>query len=148
MKIQILPLGLLEKKPLFLVMQREYFDEIDSGEKTEEYRHGGNFYISRFCKSDKTTGKIIAMRNYTSAILQEGYNTGARRMLIEVKKIEYDGEFTIYLGSISERLNFDQSNAPKRKASGEPRKPRKPAKKPKPLQDKLLSRRNKIIKRS
>ncbi|WP_028123260.1 hypothetical protein [Epilithonimonas tenax] len=147
MKIQILPLGPLEKKPLFLVMQRQYFDQIDSGEKTEEYRHGGKFYISRFCKSDKTTGKIIAMRNYTSAILQEGYNPGARRMVIEVKKIEYDGEFTIYLGGVSERLNFDQSNATKRKASAEPRKPRKPTKKPKPLQDKLLSRRNKIINR-
>lgn len=145
MKIKSLSLRSVEKKPLFLVMQREYFDQIESGKKTEEYRHGGKFYISRFCKTDKATGKIIAMRNYTSAILQEGYNPGARRILIEVKKIEYDGEFTIYLGNISERLNFDNKSLKKAKKAKDHTDYSKPVKTSQDLLAKVRNNRRRKI---
>lgn len=114
-----LPLAEPEKKPLYLPMQKVWFDEIETGKKTEEYREGTNHYKSRFFKFDKN-GEPIAVRNYSTVLLQEGYNSGARRMLIEVNSVQYDGDFTIFLGEIIERLNFDRSLAPKRKPLSKP----------------------------
>lgn len=94
-----------QAKPLFLVMQKIWFDEIEKGSKVEEYRDGTEFYFSRLCNRDKT-GKILSLKNFKTAILQEGYHAGARRMKIEISKISYDGDFTIYLGQILERINF------------------------------------------
>ena len=94
-----------QAKPLFLVMQKIWFDEIENGSKKEEYRDGTEFYFSRLCNRDKT-GKILSLKNFKTAILQEGYHAGARRMKIEISKISYDGDFTIYLGKILERINF------------------------------------------
>lgn len=95
-----------QQKPLYLVMQSVWFNEIENGSKTEEYRDGSQFYKSRFCNIDKKTGEIISFKNYKSAILQEGYHAGARRMIIEVEKIELKRDFTIHLGEILERQNF------------------------------------------
>ena len=94
-----------QAKPLFLVMQKIWFDKIENGSKVEEYRDGTEFYFSRLCNRDKT-GKILSLKNFKTAILQEGYHAGARRMKIEISKISYDGDFTIYLGQILERINF------------------------------------------
>ena len=94
-----------QAKPLFLVMQKVWFDKIENGSKVEEYRDGTEFYFSRLCNRDKT-GKILSLKNFKTAILQEGYHAGARRMKIEISKISYDGDFTIHLGQILERINF------------------------------------------
>ena len=94
-----------QAKPLFLVMQKVWFDKIENGSKVEEYRDGTEFYFSRLCNRDKT-GKILSLKNFKTAILQEGYHAGARRMKIEILNISYDGDFTIYLGQILERNNF------------------------------------------
>ena len=94
-----------QAKTLFLVMQKVWFDEIEKGSKIEEYRDGSEFYFSRLCNRDKT-GKILSLKNFKTAILQEGYHKGARRMKIEISKISYDGDFTIHLGQILERINF------------------------------------------
>lgn len=88
-----------EKKPLFLIMQKYWFDEILSGRKDVEFRDDTPFYRSRFIAKD---GKF---RNYKTVILQVGYNTNARRMTVEVKKIILDGDFEIHLGEII-RKNF------------------------------------------
>ncbi|WP_313029473.1 hypothetical protein [Soonwooa sp.] len=135
-----------EKKPLFLVMQKVWFDEIESGNKDIEYRDDTDFYRSRLCKRDKN-GKMIGFRNYKTIILQEGYNAGARRMIIELKKIVLDDIFKIHLGKILERQNFDRANAPKRKPSEKPRKPRQSKKKSLSIQEKLNNRRGKMSKR-
>jgi len=90
-----------QAKPLFLVMQKIWFDKIENGSKVEEYRDGTEFYFSRLCNRDKT-GKILSIKNFKTAILQEGYHAGARRMKIEISKISYDGDFTIHLGQILE----------------------------------------------
>ena len=94
-----------QAKPLFLVMQKVWFDKIENGSKVEEYRDGTEFYFSRLCNRDKT-GKILSLKNFKTAILQEGYHKGARRMKIEISKISYDGDFTIHLGQILDRINF------------------------------------------
>lgn len=95
-----------QQKPLYLVMQSVWFNAIESGEKIEEYRDGSQFYKSRFCNIDKNTGNILSFKNYKTVILQEGYNKGARRMIIKVEKIELKRDFIIHLGQIIERQNF------------------------------------------
>lgn len=95
-----------QEKPLYLVMQSIWFNKIESGEKTEEYRDGTQFYKSRFCNLEKKTGEILSFKNYKTVILQEGYHPNARRMIVEVKKIELKRDFTIHLGAILERINF------------------------------------------
>lgn len=94
-----------QKKPLFLIMQKYWFDMIDKGEKIKEYREGTEFYFSRFCNRDKE-GNILSLKNYKKAILQEGYHKGARRLIVEISKITFDGDFTVHLGAILQRINF------------------------------------------
>lgn len=96
------------KRPLFLVMQKIWFDKIESGEKTEEYRYGTPFYKSRLCKVDKKTGAILSLKNFKTVILQEGYTKDARRMIVEVKGVTLKRDFTIHLGEIIERINFNK----------------------------------------
>lgn len=90
-----------QEKPLFLTMQKVWFDAIENGSKIEEYRDNTPFYKSRLLNKDKK-----AFKNYKTVILQEGYHTDARRMIIEVEKITLNRYFTIHLGRIIERINF------------------------------------------
>lgn len=90
-----------QEKPLFLIMQKVWFDKIESLEKTEEYRSNPEFYQSRLLNKTKT-----ALKNYRTVILQIGYNSDAKRMLVEIEKITLKRDFTIHLGQIIERINF------------------------------------------
>ena len=92
-------------KPLFLVMQRKWFNLIECGEKLEEYRDDTEYYFARLCNRDKA-GNILSLKNYKKAILQEGYHVGARRLIVEIRKITYQNEFIIHIGKILERINF------------------------------------------
>jgi len=97
-----LPIEAIEQeKPLFLIMQKVWFDKIESGEKTEEYRSNTAYYQSRLLNQSKT-----AFKNYRTVILQVGYSTDAKRMIVEVEKITLKRDFTIHLGTILERQNF------------------------------------------
>lgn len=95
-----------QQKPLFLVMQKVWFDQIETGKKTEEFRDGTGFYKSRLCNIDKKTGEITSIKNYKTVVLQVGYHANARRMIVEVKKIDLKRDFTLHLGKIIERQNF------------------------------------------
>ena len=95
-----------QQKPLFLVMQKVWFDQIEKGKKTEEFRDGSVFYKSRLCNINKKTGEIISIKNYKSVVLQVGYHANAKRMIVEVKKIDLKRDFTIHLGNILESQNF------------------------------------------
>ncbi|WP_213279303.1 hypothetical protein [Chryseobacterium indologenes] len=95
-----------QQKPLFLVMQKIYFDDIEKGKKLHEYRDGSTFYKSRLCNIDKKTGEIISIKNYKTVVLQVGYHANAKRMIVEIKKIDLKRDFTIHLGAILERQNF------------------------------------------
>lgn len=90
-----------QDKPLFLIMQKIWFDKIESGEKTEEYRSNTEFYQSRLLNKSKT-----AFKNYRTVILQIGYSIDAKRMTIEVEKVTLKRDFKIHLGQILERINF------------------------------------------
>ncbi|KPE51280.1 hypothetical protein AOB46_11320 [Chryseobacterium indologenes] len=82
-------------------MQKKYFDQIEKGEKIEEYRDDTSFYRSRLLNKAQT-----AFKRYNTVILQEGYHKGARRMIIEVKQVTLNNYFTIHLGKILDRQNF------------------------------------------
>lgn len=112
--------GKPEPKPLFLVIDRENFNEILSGEKTEEYRDLSQHNISRICTTKD--GKITGFRNFKTLKLQEGYHKGARQMIVEITGLTINGCIIIELGQILE-VNFDRTK--------ESPKPRKPPKKPK-----------------
>lgn len=90
----------IEPKPLFLIMEKFWFDEILSGRKKIEYRVNTPFYQSRFFTKDGT------YRNYKNVLMQVGYNADARRMIIEIKKIVLDGDFEIHLGKVISTENI------------------------------------------
>lgn len=86
-----------EPKPLHLVLQRVYFNQILAGTKKSEYREEKPFYNSRFMRDGK-------YRNFSHVDFQEGYQKGARRMKVEIKKIELSNNmYKIYLGRIVEK---------------------------------------------
>lgn len=88
-----------EPKPLHLVLQRIYFDQILAGTKTSEYREEKRFYNSRLMRDGK-------YRNYSHVDFQEGYRKDARRMKVTINKVELrNGIYEIYLGEIIE-TNF------------------------------------------
>lgn len=96
----------IEKKPLFLIMQKKYFDQIEKGQKKKEFRDFTEHYISRLCNRDKA-GEILSIKKYKYAVLQEGYNRGARRLICEIGEISFNGEiFTININEVLERMNF------------------------------------------
>lgn len=86
-----------EPKPLHLVLQRVYFDQILEGSKTSEYRDKKAFYDSRLMRNGE-------YRNFSHVVFQEGYHKDARRMKVEIKKIKLHRNFyEIYLGKIVEK---------------------------------------------
>ena len=89
-----------QAKPLFLILQKIYFDEIIAGTKTKEYRDDSEFYQSRLLTKDRNNFK-----KYDCVIFQEGYNKNARRMTVQIKKVVLKSEFIIYLDQIIEK-NF------------------------------------------
>ncbi len=90
----------VEKKPLYLPIDRVYFNQIELGEKKIEYRDDTPHYRSRFLN------KQGELRNHRVLLLQEGYNEGARRMLVKIRNINHKQQFEIHLGKILERINF------------------------------------------
>lgn len=107
---------------LYLVLKKEYFDEILAGTKTEEYRGFTDHNISRLAVTDEN-GSVLDTRKYKTVKFQNGYSKGAPQMIVEVKEVllEVDEEvdlddpqatltsencnFTIILGKILEKAN-------------------------------------------
>lgn len=89
---------MIEKKPLFLILQKVYFDQILKGTKTKEYRDYTAYYMQRLC--NHKDGKITSFKRYQTVIFQNGYHTGARRITCEIKKISIENCFVIHLGKV------------------------------------------------
>lgn len=105
---------------LYLVLKKQYFDEILAGTKTEEYRDFTDFYINRLCLVDEK-GEILDTKKYETVKFQMGYNKDAPQMIVEVKDVLIDMDedvdldkdmlttencnFTIVLGKILEKKN-------------------------------------------
>ncbi|MCW0510656.1 hypothetical protein [Riemerella anatipestifer] len=106
-----------EEKQLYLVLTREWFNEILSGRKKEEYRAFTDFYIRRLAVIDKD-GDLIDTKKYETVKFQMGYSKTAPQMIVEVKEIliEHDEDagdeqttdncnFVIVLGDILSKTN-------------------------------------------
>ncbi|MCQ2294503.1 MAG: GIY-YIG nuclease family protein [Bacteroidales bacterium] len=92
---------------LTLPIERRYFDEIMSGEKTVEYRQLKQTTISRYTYLDPTDGKRY-LRPYDVLRLGVGYATDRETALIQITDIVFDEENKVveyHLGRILEHLN-------------------------------------------
>ncbi|MRI62726.1 hypothetical protein EDM00_01755 [Ornithobacterium rhinotracheale] len=61
-----------QKNQLYLVLSKEWFDEILAGTKKEEYRAFTDFYISRLCVLDEDR-EIVNFKPYETVKFQLGY---------------------------------------------------------------------------
>jgi hypothetical protein len=75
-------------KTLYLQLEKKWFDQIESGEKTEEYRELKPYWINR-----------LIGRKYDRILFVNGYNKDSRRMVVECEGISIVGcLFVIKLG--------------------------------------------------
>lgn len=102
-------------KPITLIIEKQFFDQIIAGTKKEEYRSVSEYYISRFC--DFKNDEFVGVKPYKSIILAVGYSKTRKWAEVEVKGIFLDtfenmipegfkkGDecFTIELGRIMKR---------------------------------------------
>ncbi|MEC5394440.1 hypothetical protein [Bergeyella sp. RCAD1439] len=110
-----------ESQQLYLVLAKQWFNEILSGNKTEEYRAFTDFYIKRLCLFDEE-GYISDVKQYDTVRFQQGYAKDAPQMIVKIKQIRLDIDedvdldagdlltvdncnFTIELGEILEKKN-------------------------------------------
>ena len=94
-------------KILYLILKKEWFDMIASGEKKEEYRDIKPYYDTRLNKAYD----VVRFRN--------GYQKNAPVMTVELKEIcmglgelkwgapEWENVYIISLGKILETQNYD-----------------------------------------
>ncbi len=94
---------------LYLVLKKEYFDEIHSGTKTEEYRAFTDHNISRLAITNKE-GEIIGLRKYDTVKFQNGYSKGAPQMIVEVKDLLLEVDESVDLDNPNAELNTDNCN--------------------------------------
>lgn len=92
---------------LTLPIERRYFDEIVSGDKTIEYRQLKQTTINKYTYLDPADGKRY-LRPYDVLRLGVGYATDRESALIQITDIVYDDENKVveyHLGRILEHLN-------------------------------------------
>lgn len=108
-----------KKKILHLTLKAEYFDDILSGKKKEEYREVKTFWIKRLTNQTEDgsfKGKQF-YKDFDVIIFKNGYSKNPRQFTIEFKGIEQKtithpvfnddelGVFAIQLGEILETKN-------------------------------------------
>ena len=94
---------------LYLVLKKQYFDEILAGTKTEEYRDFTDHNISRLAVCDEN-GAILDTRKYKTVKFQNGYSKNAPQMIVEVKEIFLDIDEEVDLEAENAELNTDNCN--------------------------------------
>lgn len=65
---------------LFLILKKEYFDQIASGEKKTEYR-AATSYFERI---------LLGKKKYDTVIFQNGYSANAPRITVEYKGVDLE----------------------------------------------------------
>jgi len=107
-------------KTLKLTLKKEWFDLINSGEKTEEYREIKEYWINRLVEEysrHHIFSKMVCFKEYDFVEFKNGYSKNAPTIICELKEIEIskgnakwgaihnETYFVIKLGSITERYN-------------------------------------------
>lgn len=72
---------------LNLVLKKEWFDLIEKGVKTEEYRDLTDHWIARLCEHDEN-GEFIRFKPFKTVRFRLGYGKAAKQMIFEVAGIE------------------------------------------------------------
>lgn len=91
---------------LYLVLKKEYFDEILAGTKTEEYRNFTDHNISRLAECD-ANGAILGAKQYKTVKFQNGYAKDAPQMIVEVTGVYIDVDETVNIDDENVELNTD-----------------------------------------
>ena len=103
-------------KTINLALKRVYFNEILSGEKTEEYRAFTGYYLDRLTVRNED-GSFIGFRKVDALHFFCGKYPKAPEIIVEVKEIclypempwekrtEENSEFVMVLGNILEKKN-------------------------------------------
>lgn len=84
-------------KILKVIIKKEWYDLIKSGEKTIEYRDYSDFWISRL------ENKNGSFRHYDLIEFKNGYKANSRKMVTEFKGISFDDieyQYLIEVGKI------------------------------------------------
>ncbi|WP_276359905.1 hypothetical protein [Daejeonella sp. H1SJ63] len=76
------------KPDLTLIIERQFFDQIVAGTKTEEYRSLSDYYINRFCVFEGE--RFTAMKPIKVICFAVGYAKDRPLALVEVKGIFID----------------------------------------------------------
>lgn len=74
---------------LDLIIKREYFNEILSGNKKEEYRDCKDRLVNKICVLDEN-GIATEIKKIDSIRFFEGYNKGRREMVVECLDVKVD----------------------------------------------------------
>lgn len=105
---------------LYLILKKEFFNQILSGEKKEEYRTFSDFYIQKLCVVDKENF-ITDTKKFETVRFQLGYSKNAPQIVVECKNVLIDvdpevkededltsenSNFVIILGDILEKINL------------------------------------------
>lgn len=93
-----------EKKVLYLTLKKEFFNQIEEGTKTSEYREYKEHWIKKLTNPDGT------FKHYDLILFQNGYRKDAPQMLVEFRGIKvnknmlgflkWEKEFEIALGKV------------------------------------------------
>lgn len=103
------PLGGL--KPLYLVIEKKYFDEIIAGTKTEEFRFLSESTMSRYTYIGEDGRRYL--KPYDRIRLCVGYHKNRDEAMVEVIGIECDGDIaTFKLGRILEHKKNNDNYKP------------------------------------
>jgi len=104
-------------KTLKLTLNKQWFDLIEKGIKTEEYRENKEYWFKRLCNSDALVNGDIVFKKFDLVEFTNGYNKKSPQVTMECKGIEIGvgrGEwgaiedtqyFVILLGNEVSRLN-------------------------------------------
>lgn len=71
-----------DKKILHLILKKEFFDQIKSGEKTSEFREFKAFWIKRLMQSNGS------FKHFDLVHFRNGYHKDAPTLLLELKEIK------------------------------------------------------------
>jgi hypothetical protein len=83
------------KRTLHLILKKEWFDMILSGEKKEEYRNITPHWESRFIDShlqtqlDTEPGMQVAWKEFDTVTFSNGYTKARRQMIVNLKDITF-----------------------------------------------------------
>ena len=70
-----------KKKVLHLILKRRWYEMIESGEKTEEYRDINHYWTKRICGTDVLRDAVTT--EYTHVIFHYGYSNRTMEFWIE-----------------------------------------------------------------